>query len=343
MSSLAEPAAWPCPPDAITCDPGLSYARVERAGDEPSAEPGTLDVAVLDMHHGLPNLGHESIVETLFSLATPLRRTVGRNAPRMRVVSFDVRRGAAIPGDAARYRVVVGTGGPGELDPRRNDGTSPSSQGVREDPSWEAPLFRFFDAVLAQRGTALLGICHSFGLLARWSGAAEAVFRTPERGGKSAGLVTNVLTNEGAGHPWFRGLADAMGGREFKVLDSRLFDLVPANGAGGGPVRLARDLRADGTPSDAVTMLEFARAGDAPRVWGVNFHPEIGDTRQQRERLARLDARGDVTPEWRAERHAALRAWNASPEAEHGLKLSSAFAFEDPLGRALFGALQEAV
>ena len=39
------------------------FARVERTGDEPSAEKDVVDVAVLDMNHGWANLGHESIVE----------------------------------------------------------------------------------------------------------------------------------------------------------------------------------------------------------------------------------------------------------------------------------------
>ena len=46
-------------------DEHVHYARVRTLGDEPPPKPGMLDVAVLDMNHGYPNLGHASIVETL--------------------------------------------------------------------------------------------------------------------------------------------------------------------------------------------------------------------------------------------------------------------------------------
>ncbi len=56
-----------------------------------------------------------------------------------------------------RFAVYMGTGGPGHLDPRRNDGRSEGSQGIQEDPSWEQAVFRLFDAILADEGAALLG------------------------------------------------------------------------------------------------------------------------------------------------------------------------------------------
>jgi hypothetical protein len=182
-------------------DPSLHYVRVEKAGDEPPVVPGIVDVAVLDMHHGFPNLGHFSIVDTLLGMGRDERALIGPGAPEFRVVSFDVRGGLAVPASAERYTVVVGTGGPGDIDPRRNDGIAEFSQGVAEDPSWEAPLFRFFDEAQRNENLALLAICHSFGLLCRWSGMAEPVLRGPEKGGKSHGPVSNVLTEEARTHP----------------------------------------------------------------------------------------------------------------------------------------------
>ena len=35
---------------------GFRFARVERLDDAPPAEPHLVDVALLDMHHGWPNL-----------------------------------------------------------------------------------------------------------------------------------------------------------------------------------------------------------------------------------------------------------------------------------------------
>ena len=42
---------------------GFRFARVERGGEPPAAEPQVIDVAMLDMHHGWPNLGHEALVD----------------------------------------------------------------------------------------------------------------------------------------------------------------------------------------------------------------------------------------------------------------------------------------
>jgi hypothetical protein len=328
----------------IVVPPGLSlhYARVDAPGDDPAPEPGILDVAVLDMHHGYPNLGHASIVETVLNLAHLERREREESAPGVRVISYDVRGRGAVPrGPAARFRLVVGTGGPGAIDPRLNDGVSPGSQGIHEDPSWLAPLFRFFDDVLATPSTSFLGICHSFGLLATWSGVASPVFRSELKGGKSHGVVGNELTGEARRHPFFAGFWNDNGGPQIRVLDSRLYDLI-VTGRPGAALLAFEEATADG-PADAVTMFEIARHADGvlPRIWGVNHHPEIGDKGLQRERLDRMARNGEVSEAWVTERREALEAWNHSATAEHGLQRTSAWTFEMPVAELLGRALDD--
>ena len=330
-----------CPADLYE-DEGLHFARVLRGGDEPAPLPGVVDVAVLDMHHGFANLGHESIVDTLLAAAKEERAALGRKALGLRVVSFDVRRGLAVPSDPRRYPLAVGTGGPGTLDPRENDGVSPESQGVCEDPFWELPLFRYFDEVLADPSLHLLGVCHTFGLLCRWSHVAVPVLRGSAKGGKSTGVVGAVLTDAAKEHPWFSRLWKASHAARIDVLDSRLYDLVPTGN--GRALRLAFEaVEGTASPGDAVTMIEMARdaGGVLPRVWGVNFHPEIGDRGLQRARLDRLAARGEVSPSWVEERRRALAAWNASEAAERGLRATSDFTFEGPLRRIVSQLLAE--
>ena len=92
----------------------------------------------------------------------------------------------------------------------------------------------------------MLGICHSFGLLARWGGVARAVLRGPERGGKSAGIVTNVLTDDAWAHPFFGDYFAENGGPEVKVLDSRLFDLLPTGSGAARPLGFDCDGTGDG-------------------------------------------------------------------------------------------------
>ena len=46
-------------------------------------------------------------------------------------------------------------------------------------------------------------MCHTFGVMCRWLGIADAVLRGPEKGGKSFGIVDNLLTDAALEHPWF--------------------------------------------------------------------------------------------------------------------------------------------
>src|SRR5207247_178402 len=111
------------------------------------------------------------------------------------------------------------TGAPGHLDPRKNDGVSWFAQGVRESAGWEGPLFHLFDSIIGHPKASLVGICHSFGLMCRWSGVATPVLREE----KSSGIPTNVLSDAGTQHPWFsrfsKELADH---RPYRIIDNRL-------------------------------------------------------------------------------------------------------------------------
>ena len=317
----------------------MSYARVDRPGDEPPVLKSVLDVAVLDMHHGFANLGHASVVDRLMRIAQEERKRLGAGTLGVRVVSYDIRLGGAIPSSASRFALVAGTGGPGALDPRENDGVSPYAQGIREDPSWEAPLWRFFDAVRKDPSTALLGICHTFGLLARWAGFGEAVARSPKKG-KSAGVVTNLLTAEARSHGWFRGLYHASAGGRIQVLDSRLFDILPT-GTGGVEV-LSHEATPDGDRGEAVTMAELERFADgSPRIWAVNHHPEIGDAGEQKARLLRIATSRQLSEAWLGERLLALQAWDASEASERRLQITSSYTFEGPVRAILSRALAE--
>ncbi len=307
--------------------------------DEPPAVKNIVDVAVLDMHHGFPNLGHASVVDRLMRVAQEERKALGAGTPGVRVVSYDVRLGCAVPSAASRFPLVVGTGGPGALDPRENDGISPHAQGILEDPAWEPVLWRFFDALLASRESSFFGICHSFGLLARWAGFGEAVVRPPEKG-KSAGVVTNILTEAAREHPWFSGLHHASAGGRIQVLDSRLFDILPT-GRGPGVV-LSLESTPDGEPGEAITMAELDRFDDGtPRVWAVNHHPEIGDAGEQRARLLRIADSRQLSEEWLRERMQALEAWNASEAAERRLQITASYTAREPIRRILSRALRQ--
>lgn len=266
------------------------------AGVLPSAAKQRLDVAILDMHHSWPNVGHDSIVRAVMEAAEPFRPRLVEAGVKVRAISFDVRQRMQIPAAPnGQFALYVGTGGPGHLDPRLNDGVAAWTQGTHEDPSWEAPLFRLFDAIMQNERAALIGVCHSFGLLCRWSGAAHASLR--ER--KCTGLQTNVLSEHGVRHPWFsRFAAELPDHAHFRVIDNRLFDLVLDEPDTLVPLGFECDA------SEVLTMAEFARHEESgmPRVLGVNHHPEIIDREHLLEVLNEKRDRGEVSESWYDER-----------------------------------------
>jgi len=318
----------------------FEYLRVEDS--VPAADPSRIDVALLDMNHSWPNVGHDSIVHAVLEAAEELRERLIAAQKKVRVLSFDVRRRLMLPDSPnGRYQLYLGTGGPGHLDPHLNDGTSPGSQTLVEDPSWEAPAFALFDAIARNEEAALLAVCHTFGVLCRWSGAAESVLRPPGKGGKSAGILENVLTPEAQSHPWFSRLAEELPDhRRLRVVDHRLFDLIPAGPLPAGATAIGFEtLGPGGPPGDALTMMEFARDAEGlPRVFGVNHHPEIVDRSRQRLILEQKRERGEVTDDWYDDRMQLLAQY-PDEATDHGLHLTSDFTLLGPLRFHLYRAL----
>ncbi len=315
---------------------GFAFQRVRTRGMAPGPDPETVDVAVLDMHHGWPNLGHAAVIRSLRQVVCDLGPHLHSAGLRVRVVSYDVRREGGLPMvDEDAGLLCVGTGGPGHLDPRRNDGEDPGSQGIIEDPSWEPEAFRFFDALRAHPEGVLLGICHTFGVMCRWLGVADAHLRGPEKGGKSAGIMENLLTDEARVHPWFRFLSEQAGpsGR-IVVLDSRLYDLLPSAPLPSSMTAIGYETLGVGGPAGpALTMLEIERhpADGVPRILGVNHHPEIVNRPRQLSLLRRRHARGTIDDRWYEERRRTLMETLDDRAGEQQLSLTSSFTLHGPL------------
>jgi hypothetical protein len=310
------------------------YVRVERDTDVPAPDPRAVDVVVLDMNHGWPNLGHDSLVHSLLDGDPERRRQELCSGLFVRVLSYDVRRCGMVPEPPSdgRFAIYVGTGGPGHIDPACNDGLAPGSQGVREDARWEAPLFGLFGAILEDPGAALLAVCHSFGVICRWTGIARPVLRGPEKGGKSTGALENVLTAEAAAHPWFGRFARP--GR-LRVLDNRLYDLIEEpKPLPKGALRIGYEtLGVGGPPGEALTMLELARdtGGVMPRVFAVNHHPEVVDRAHQLQLLERKLRRGEVNAQWVAERREILTRNYPDEDSDRRLQRTSECTLLAPL------------
>jgi hypothetical protein len=328
------------------------YVRVASPAEVPPPDPLAVDVAVLDMNHGWPNLGHDSLVHSLLEGDPRRLAEERRSGLRVRVLSYDVRRGGVVPEPptAGRFAIYVGTGGPGHIDPRCNDGVDPGSQGVREDPRWEAPLFRLYQAVRADPGAALLAVCHSFGVICRWTGIARPRLRGPEKGGKSSGALENVLTAEAAAHPWFGrfagdGHGNGGGYGRLRILDNRLYDLIEEpRPLPAGALRIGYEtLGVGGPPGEALTMLELARdrGGVMPRFFGVNHHPEVVDRGRQLQLLDRQLASGTVSAQWVAERREILTRSYPDEDSDRCLNLTSECTLLGPLRFFLYRQLRQ--
>ena len=294
---------------------------------EDSVPPGRrdrIDVALLDMNHSWPNVGHDALVHAVLEAAESLRDELERIGAKVRVLSYDVRRRLQIPEvPGGRFELYIGTGGPGHLDPRLNDGQQSWAQGIAETAEWESPLFRLFDAILRDESAAMLAVCHSFGLVCRWAGIARPVLR----GRKSSGMPLNRLSREALHHPWFERFAHELSDHQhFRVIDNRLFDLMLEDAGPTLPIAF------DAGDGAALTMVEVARDRDGtmPRFLGVNHHPEIIDRAHIVEVLDEKRDRGEVSDAWYTERRVTMdELFHA--ENERQSRLTSRYTLLQPL------------
>jgi hypothetical protein len=302
-------------------------------GSEPKADARSIDVALLDMHHGWPNVGHDSLVHAILEVAEESREELVSSGSKVRVVSYDVRRQLLIPESGPRFALYVGTGGPGHLDPRYNDGLSEFSQGIRESSAWETPLFKLFDAILERPDAALIAVCHSFGLMCRWGGFARPQLR-PQ---KSSGVPVNALSQAGSRHPWFSRFAERLDdGRHFRVVDNRLFDLVVEDTSSSDYLAF------DDDGSAALTMIELARDAESgmPRILGMNHHPEIIDRAHVMAVLEEKREHHDVSETWYEERVTTMRDLFRG-EIERQSRLTSEYTLLAPLRHHIRRAIGE--
>ena len=116
--------------------PCYDYVRLSSTADLPPADDATVDIAILDMNHGWPNLGHDSIVHAVQDAACDLAPVLEPGGLRIRAISFEVRQRHLIPeAPGGRFAIYVGTGGPGHIDPHQNDGRAEGAQGLLENPA----------------------------------------------------------------------------------------------------------------------------------------------------------------------------------------------------------------
>ena len=89
----------------------FEYHKVQPGEILPKADDAVCDIAVLDMHHGYPNLGHNSIVQAVREAACDFEHAIRKAHLKVRVFSFDVRQQGLLPeGPGGRCTAVVRLG-----------------------------------------------------------------------------------------------------------------------------------------------------------------------------------------------------------------------------------------
>lgn len=306
------------------------YTKVTSEKDLPPRSRSIIDVIVLDMNFGVPNLGHDSLVHAVHECGRAIE--LGSDC-EVRVLSVDVRRSGWVPPfDPDRFRLYIGTGGPGHLDPDQNDGLSEWSEGVSEEADWEPALFDLFEKIVADERVALFAFCHSFGVMCRWAGIADPKLRSEEKG-KSSGIVGYRLSEEALEHPWFSKFErELVKSPFFRVLDSRLFDLMPSEGFRDKVIPLAWEATEDES-HPVLTMVEFARdpGGEVPRVLAANHHPEVVDLEHLQAVLDEKLESGEVDEEWYAHRGESLRAFWDEPDTDIRVRRTARYTLLEPL------------
>ena len=312
-------------------DASFQYLRLQ-SGDSPPADPRFVDVHLLDMNHRFQNAGHASIVAQVRRIADDLKPALAGAGASVRLISYDVRDAIVIPrlpeGEAPA--LYLGTGGPGHLDPRLNARDAVDEGEIYESEAWEQPLFELYSAIEEHGRAMFYGVCHSFGLLCRWSGVAHPVLRGPAKSGPSIGIVDNVLTQQALRHPWFSRLAAHLpDGVHLPVVDSRHYDLIPKRASfPRGITPIAFESTTAGTMGEALTMCEFARKPNGvPRVFAANHHPEIPDASELIALLERKLAEGGVTREWYESRAALVKQLQADDHSEPARLLAAGYSF----------------
>jgi len=153
------------------------------------------------------------------------------------------------------------------------------------------------------------------------------------------------LTAEAHAHPWFQRFAQELPDeRRLRVLDNRLYDLLPTGHWPRGLTAIGREALGVGGPQgDALTMVEWAKdeGGVMPRIFAVNHHPEVVDRARQQLILERKFQSGAVERGWYEERLAALARTHDDPQREERLRLTSDYTLVAPMRFHLFRALRQ--
>ena len=177
-------------------EPTFAFARVERGGALPPVDETAIDLALLDMHHGWPNLGHDAIaygIQNIVCDLTPALRdgraaragAVVRRAPR----ASDSRASGTAAPDLRRHRRP----GPSRSAAERR--RVARLAGHRRGPGLGGAAVRAVRRHPRRRRRGAAGGVSHLRRDVPVAGHRRCRAARAEKGGKSSGIVDNVLTD----------------------------------------------------------------------------------------------------------------------------------------------------
>jgi GMP synthase-like glutamine amidotransferase len=205
----------------------------------------TINIAILDMYKGTPNLGMQNILDILDKYADEhqikFNKTIIDIRVKQEIATLD-------------YQIYISTGGPG----------SPI-----EKEGWEYEYIGFIKDLIQHNTTSknkkhIFFICHSFQVICHHFNLGKVCLRKSE----SFGIFPTYPTEEGLNDVVFKGLS-----RPFYVVDSRKWQVVEPNDLNlelmGAHILALEKLRPHIELERATMAIRFS-----PEMMGTQFHPE---------------------------------------------------------------------
>lgn len=202
-----------------------------------------IQVAILDMNDGNPNMGIDCLIEIIVNWGNQKNKVIQYQI-------FDVRQKGEIP--SLEFDIYLSSGGPGSpLD---------SSQ-----YQWDQKYTQWLDKIVASNKLVLL-ICHSFQIACRHFNFGNVCLRKS----KQIGVLPVHLIED---NPLFEGLQDP-----FYALESRSYQIIEPHDENlknmGAKIIALEKHRPEVPLERAVMGIQFS-----PFMYGVQFHPE-GDPKK---------------------------------------------------------------
>jgi homoserine O-succinyltransferase len=220
-----------------------------------------IQVAILDMNDGNPNMGIDCLIDIITRWGDQKNKAIQYQV-------FDVRKKGEIP--SLDFDIYLSSGGPG----------SPIESSQEQ---WDQAYTLWLDKILASNKLVLL-ICHSFQIACRHFNIGNVCLRKS----KQIGVLPVHFIED---NPLFEGLQDP-----FYALESRSYQIIEPHDENlkkiGAKIIALEKHRPEVPLERALMGIQFS-----PYMYGVQFHPE-GDPKKLIPYFNRSDVKDNMITEF---------------------------------------------